>query len=116
MINILGTALTALNAFSRKLGVSANNIANVNTDGFKKSRAVLEEESPYGVNVNISRVDTPGSLIPSFDESGEAKESSNVSLEEEIIGLKIAENGFKANLKALKAADEALGSLLDKMG
>ena len=116
MINILGTALSALHAFSRKLGVSANNIANVNTDGFKKSRAVLEEENPYGVNVNISRVDTPGSLLPSPENSSETMETSNVSQEEELIGLKIAENGYKANLRALQAADEALGSFLDKTG
>ena len=33
------TALTGLNAASAQLGVSSNNIANVGTIGFKKSRA-----------------------------------------------------------------------------
>ena len=33
------TALTGLNAANAQLGVSSNNIANVGTIGFKKSRA-----------------------------------------------------------------------------
>ena len=33
------TALTGLNAATAQLGVTANNIANVGTAGFKRSRA-----------------------------------------------------------------------------
>ena len=53
MISAIYPALSALRAFGEKLGVTANNIANINTNGFKKSRADLEEASPSGVNVSI---------------------------------------------------------------
>jgi flagellar basal-body rod protein FlgC len=95
------------------LNVTANNIANVNTDGFKKSRAILEDVDPYGVTVSVSKVDTPGAPVPSADGSSQMKESSNVDLGEEIINLKMTELAFKANLKPIKAEEEMTGKLLD---
>jgi len=35
MSDSIGTSLSALDAYSKNLDVIANNIANVNTDGFK---------------------------------------------------------------------------------
>jgi flagellar basal-body rod protein FlgC len=116
MTSALNAALSALEAYEKKLNVTANNIANVNTDGFKKSRAVLQEGDPSGVVVTLSRVNTPGSPIPSMDGSGEIRESSNVDLAEEIVDLQTTKYGFQANLKTLKAEDEILGSLLDILG
>jgi flagellar hook protein FlgE len=49
-------ALSGLNAASADLGVTANNIANVNTTGFKGSRAQFGDVfavSPYGLSRNI---------------------------------------------------------------
>jgi flagellar basal body rod protein FlgG len=116
LIQALGAALSAINGFARKLAVSANNIANVDTDGFKKSRTILTEGTPSGVIASVERVETPGMPIPSPDGSPEARESSNVSLEEEIIEIKIAKHGYDANLKAMKAQDETLGSYFDTLG
>jgi flagellar basal-body rod protein FlgC len=109
----LNAALSALGAYEKKLNVTANNIANVNTDGFKKSRAVLQEGDPSGVVVSISRVNTPGSPILPPDGTGETRESSNVDLAEEIVDLHTTKYGFQANLKTLKTEDEMLGSLFD---
>ena len=109
----LNAALSALGAYEKKLDVAANNIANVNTDGFKKSRAILQEADPSGVVVTISRVNTPGSPILSADGTGEIRESSNVDLAEEIVDLHTTKYGFQANLRTLKTEDEMLGSLFD---
>ena len=116
MTAILNTALSALDAYGKKLDVTANNIANVNTDSFKKSQATFQEGDPSGVVVSISRVNTPGAPIPSEDGTGKPRESSNVDLAEEIVNLKTAKHGFQANLKTLKAEDEMLGSLFDIFG
>jgi flagellar basal-body rod protein FlgC len=113
MTQAINAALSALGALGLKLNVSANNIANVNTDGFKKSRVILEDADPYGVRASISKVDTPGELVPSADGSSQTKESSNVDLGEEIINLKITERAFEANLKPIKAEEEMTGKLLD---
>ena len=106
----------ALSALGVKLSATANNIANVNTDGFKKSRAIFEDTDPYGVTVSVSEVDTPGGPVPSADGTSPMKESSNVDLAEEIINLKLTERAFEANIKPIKAEEEMTGKLLDILG
>ncbi len=112
MFSSMDSALSALGAFGKKMDVTANNIANVNTEGFKKSQAVLQE-ADQGVTVTISRVNTPGAPMPAGDGTGKMNESSNVDGAEEIVSLKTTKNGFQANLKTIKAEDQMLGSLFD---
>ena len=114
MVPPLNATLSALQAFSQKMGVTAGNIANVNTDGYKKSQAVFEEGRHGEVEVREQRIDTPGiPLEPSGTERPTTRESSNVALEEEIPELITTVYGFKANLKTMQAQDEMLGNLLD---
>ncbi len=115
MSDAINAALSALGALGVKLGVTANNIANVDTDGFKKSRAILEDTYPSGVTVSISRVDTPGSSVPSADGPPQMKESSNVDLGEEIINLKTTKYAYLANLKTIKVEDAILGTIFDSI-
>ena len=116
MSAVLNTALSALDAYGQKLDVTSNNIANLNTDGFKKSRAIFEEADSSGVIVSISKVNNPGTPIPSVDGTGKPRESSNVDLAEEVVNLKTTKRGYQANLKVVKAEDEMLGSLFDILG
>ena len=115
MTQAINAALSALGALGVKLSATANNIANVNTDGFKKSRAIFEDTDPYGVTVSVSEVDTPGGPVPSADGTSPMKESSNVDLADEIINLKLTERAFEANIKPIKAEEEMTGKLLDIM-
>lgn len=113
MSNAANIALTALQAFDRKSKVIANNIANANTDRFKKSRAELEEASPSGVRVTVERVITPGDTVTIGE--GE-REPSTVNMEEELIALIVNRNNYTANIKTVKAADEMQGTLFDILG
>jgi flagellar basal-body rod protein FlgC len=113
MINATNSALSGIKAFGTKIGVTANNVANVNTDGFKKSRAVLEEGHPSGVTVSIEEIDTPGAILPAQDGSGETRETSNVALEEEVVNLITTRTAFSANIETLKTWDEMTESLID---
>jgi len=113
MINPIYSSLSALSALGQKLGVTGNNVANINTEGFKKSRVILQEASPYGVTASITRIDTPGSPIPNEEGVGEVRESSNVVVEHEITDLMAAKHAYTANLKALQTEEETLGTLLD---
>jgi flagellar hook protein FlgE len=113
MVPAINSALSALGAFGEEVDVTANNLANVNTEGFKKSRAIFQEANQSGVTVTVSRVDTPGAPIPSEDGTGKMKESSNVDAAEEIVNLETAKYGFQANLKTIKTDEEMLGSLFD---
>lgn len=113
MSHIANIALTALRAFDRKSEVIADNIANVNTDGFKKSRAGMEEVSPSGVRVTVEQVNTTGDTVTIGE--GE-KEPSNVNMGEELIALIINRHDYTTNTKTVKADDESQGILFDILG
>jgi len=113
MSEAINTALSALRANFRKLDVTANNIANAGTHDFKKSRASLEEAAPAGVQVTLSRVETPGVPLPPDEIPGERHEMSNVSLEEELVELITTQHAVAANAKTIRADDEMQGALLD---
>ena len=117
MISAVSSAVSALNAIETKMAVLSNNVANSQTNGFKKSRADLKEGEKGAVEVDITRVNTPGPIVEAEENGGVVEiEMSNVDLAEELPQTIIAKTGYQANLKMLKAQDEMLGSLLDIMG
>ena len=113
MPSAFGIALTALKAFDRKLDVNANNVANVETNNFKKSRVELQEAANGGVTVTINRVDAPGMEIAPNVRTGEAQQTSNVSLEEEIANQIVDRYSYEANILTVKTAAEMQKELLD---
>ena len=117
MISAMNSTVSALRAFVTKLGVTADNIANANTDGFKKSRATFQTDQNGGVRVEIRRDETPGFRYD-VTENGETleKETSNADLTEEIPNLMVTKCAYQANLKTIETQDEMLGSLLDTIG
>jgi len=117
MVSSLESNTAAFKAFGTKMEVTANNIANVNSEEFKKSRALLKEDSNGNVQVDVDRVDTPGHAIISAEEgSVTEKELSNVDLSEEISEMILTKHGYEANLKAVKAQDDMVGTVLDILG
>lgn len=116
MIYPVGSTLTALNAYRKKMDVTANNIANVTTDEFKKSRVTMSENQNGGVSAIVDRVDTPGIEKETIrNDQIVLTESSNVDLAEELTEMIPTRTIYSANLKTLKTRNEMLGSLLDTM-
>lgn len=114
MIASIQSALGGLRAFATKIENNANNVANMNTDGFKKDRVILSAQAPQGVSATVERIDTQGSFIAEQTDQGmEMIEQSNVDLSEEFPDLMINTQGFKANLKTLQTADAMLQTVLD---
>lgn len=113
MPSAFGIALTALKAFEKKLDVNANNVANVETNNFKKSRVELQEAVNGGVTVTISSVNTPGMEQDPNVRTGEAQQTSNVNLAEEIADNIIAQYSYEANILTIKTAAEMEKELLD---
>jgi flagellar basal-body rod protein FlgC len=117
MISGMYNAISALSAFGKRMGVLANNVTNVASDGFKKSRALMEDQEPGGVRVTISRVETPGPRVTEQTTEGlEERELSNVDLEEELPNALLTEKMFAANTKVVKTEEEMIGSVLDIIG
>ena len=113
LMNISGSSTSAMAAFGTQMNVTANNIANVNTDGFKRSRTVMEEAPGQGVNARVEKINTPGPLVQQSIEEGGVKELSNVDLAQEITSTIPAQRGYEANLKMAMTKDEILGTMID---
>jgi flagellar basal-body rod protein FlgC len=108
------SALSGLTAFSTQIDVTAHNVANVNTDGFKKSHVQLVSVETGGVLPVVRKDDSAGPTILRDIGYGPTQvELSNVDLGQETVNQIIGQRGFEANLNLLKTADELLGSLLD---
>lgn len=114
MIPAIDIALSGLTAFAKKLDVSAHNVANVNTDGFHKSRVEAVEVGTGGVLPVVQKDDSPGPSVLKDRGYGAAQvELSNVDLGGEAVTQIVAQRGFEANLRTLKTADDLLGSIID---
>jgi flagellar basal-body rod protein FlgC len=97
--------------------VISDNIANVITDDFKKSRTIISEGPYQTVQPNVQQINTPGLLHEVWrDDALTEVETSNVDLAEEIPQLIITKHAYAANMEALRTYDEVLGTMLDIMG
>ncbi|PID72942.1 MAG: flagellar biosynthesis protein FlgC [Desulfobacterales bacterium] len=114
MISALHSAQSALNAFGTRLQSNGNNIANTQTEGFKKTRIINKEASPQGVTTQVDKVSTPGNIMPTKTSNGlEMIELSNVDLTTEIPDMTLNANIYKANLKTIETVDQMTGTVLD---
>jgi flagellar hook protein FlgE len=113
MPTAFGIALSGLKAFATKLDVTANNVANVETNNFKKSRVAMQEAAEGGVQVTISAVDTPGLTIEPNVQTSAEQQTSNVSLETEIVDQIVTKYSYEANILTIKTADEMQKTLLN---
>jgi flagellar hook protein FlgE len=114
MISAYSSALTALQAFGTKIQSSANNIANANTDGFKKTRVTMAELQPQGVRADVDQVTTAGTSVFQETSGGpDLVELSNVELSSEIPEMNLSSQFYKANLKTIETVNDMTGSLLD---
>jgi len=117
MISSINSSISALKAFDKKTGVTANNVANVESEEFKKSRAVLTEGAQKEVRVEIEKIETSGPIVSEIEDGKVVeKELSNVDLVEEIPQTIIAQRSFEANLKSIQAQEETLDRLFDIIG
>jgi len=107
------SALSGIQAGGRILAVGAHNIANAQTENFKRTRAILEESSTGGVLVTLEKDNRPGPQLPTGDDPFTLRQGSNVELEEELLHTLEATRLIEANLASLRTQDKVLGSLLD---
>jgi flagellar hook protein FlgE len=84
-------ALSGLNAASADLGVAANNIANVNTNGFKMSRAQFSEVFAVGTQSVSSSASGSGVRLSSI---AQQFTQGNIDFTDNALDLAIAGEGF----------------------
>ncbi len=110
MINPLHVSVMGMNAMGTKMSATANNVANSNTDGFKKDRVTFTDRENGGVSAEVSKVDTPGTIV---EDQGTTRELSNVDLAEELVSTIPTQGIYTANVKMIQTQDEMMGTLLD---
>jgi flagellar basal-body rod protein FlgC len=114
----LNSSLNALHSLFTKFSAGADNIANLNTDGYKRTRVDIREDSlgnPAAV-VSIDNRPGPTRLEPGQDGELEEVEMSNVDLASELVANMVTENTIRANLKSAATQDEILGETIDILG
>ncbi len=99
----ISAGLSGLQTAAQGVALSANNVANVNTPGYR-ARSLVQAEQPQG---GVAGVAVRQSQEP-LNAGG-----SNVDLATEAVNLKTQGVGYQADLKFLEAQDRMLGSALD---
>ena len=125
----VNASLSALMAYGRRMGVHANNVANMYSKDFSKSRVLMKDGPDHTVVAEIETVESR--VLPREETAGQdpalaqdaaetfqtdalaGYENNNVELAEEIVGTIVSKNAYNANLKMVKAQDEMVGSILD---
>ena len=117
MLSAISSTVSALQAYKTQMKVASNNVANVNTEEFKKSKAILKEGANGDVQVEVNQVNTPGHRYQELDgDQMVEKETSNVDLAEEFPQMMVTQHAYEANMKVLQAQDKMLGTTLDIVG
>lgn len=127
-IDGLGAPLSAIQANQTRMDVSANNVANVNTDGFKAS-TVQTSDAAY-INDIGQGTQVTGTYAPSrpgpvaIDTTGGGgggtgmsglTELSNVDLASEATNQLGAQAAYNFNISMLQTANDMTKSVLDIM-
>lgn len=110
MISGISASISALYTFGAKLSNSAHNVANSNTNGYKKTVSTITEDNQSLPKVNLTKSNTPGAII---QDEGLFIETSNVDLAEEFPQMMIAQRGYEANIQSLKTQNEVLKSIFE---
>ena len=96
----ISSNVSSIQAHQTMMNTTANNVANVNTDGFVPSDTRMSNNA-NSVTANNAKADNNGSL------------KSQTDLSKEIPDAIIAQDATAVNVSAIRTQDEMLGSLLD---
>ena len=99
MSSVQATAVSGLQAAQARLAVSAHNVANAATPGFRRQQLALSTDAGGGVATTVVRAPEPGA-----------------ALERDVVEQLQARHEFAANLAVFRTADRMTGTLLDALG
>lgn len=86
---------SSMMAHANYMASSANNVANVNTEGYEASRTTLQNSAQENVQAVSASTQAPTSIAREM--------TDQISVE----------NGFDAQVRSIQTQDDALGTMLD---
>ena len=125
MTDAIASAQSALSALTTSMAATANNVANLNTDGYKSKDVRLETGSQgRGVRVGEVAEDTSaGGYRPAavssqneagvYEPSAALVETSNVDLARQTVNMVETSRAFEANVAVVRTQDDMVSALLD---
>jgi flagellar hook-associated protein FlgK len=93
---IASISVSGMNAAQQRMQSSAHNIANLQTEGFRRQEVSAQTRAEGGVSTQVSTQAQPGS-----------------ALEADMVTQMVAANSFLANLLVFQSAQRNMGSLLN---
>lgn len=96
----ISSNISSISSHQTQLNTSANNVANVNTDGFR----------PSDTKISSNGESTTTSTRLS-DDTGSSKSQTDIA--KELTDQIITQDATAVNVTAIKTQDEMFGSLLD---
>lgn len=112
--------VNALKAYGIRQQVNAHNVANVNTDGFRPSRATMEEMRDQN-GVRVQEVKKEEENLRSEREQQDTraqrneKEPSRTDLVTEFTQMLENKNAYNANAQAIRVNDQMSGEIINKL-
>lgn len=100
--SLLQSSFSSLDVMTQ---VSAHNIANINTEGYRTEHAVLET-GPSGEGVRVAAIQKDVAF-------GAAQPTNNVDLPREFSQLNIIENAYSATAVTMRTLDGMTGAILN---
>lgn len=97
MASLTSISLSGMNAAQTQLQSSAHNIANMNTEGFKRQEVTQAAQTQGGVSASVKTADEVGSAVLT-----------------DVVTQLQAKHAFIANLAVFKTQDKIAGALLDR--
>ena len=96
MASVSSTALSGMQAAQTGLNASAHNVANMNTERFRRQEVVNQERADGGVTAQQRKASQEGAAA-----------------ETDMVAQLQAKNAFLMNLSVFKTSDKMAGALLD---
>jgi flagellar hook protein FlgE len=97
----ISSNMSSISSHQTMMNTSANNVANVNTDGFVPKSTVISNPDNTSVRANVR----------TSDDNGSARSQTDVA--KELTDQIVAQDATALNISAIKTQDQMLGSLLD---
>lgn len=111
---LVNSNVSSMQAHGTKLQSHGNNVANQQTDGFVKDSVTLSSDATGEGVVPVMSKEAPTESNAQEQSTEDArKDPSNVDLATEFIGMSQTSHGYSANLSAIEAADEMIGTTLE---
>lgn len=109
MTDAIGNALAGMKAAQADVQIRSRNVANVRSEDYTPARPV-QTSTPSGPVVKPQALEGSRVVLPNGDFI-----DSGVKIEEDLVGMKMAEVSYKASAKVLGTAHEMTDALLKAM-